>query len=739
MTFLNFSLLAGSALVALPIVLHLIMRQRPKRLEFPAMRFVQKQLDANRRSLRLRHLLLLLLRAGIIALLTFALARPSVKLPGAIGTQEAPVAAALVFDTAPRMEYRHENQTRIEVAQELGEWLLAQLPERSEVAAIDTRLGTAAAFSPDRGAAKDRISRLSAAANSRSLAETVEEAAKLLKTSQLARKEIYVFTDLARSAWPVEEAAAMRQQIESLGDCGVYVLDVGVADPINYGLGEPRLSAEVLSSNGSLSVDTELSCVGDPASRGVELYLLDLDGNEHKRGEQSVEAAPGEMRPVEFRLGGLEPRVHQGYMRIVGDDGLAADDTRWFTFEVKPAWRLLLAAPKPAARYALFLSQALAPEVYRRRGVARFDCQTCDLAELSTRSLGDYAAVCLLDPTPLEPAVWKKLADYASEGRGVAVFLGRNAMPTDSFNQPQAQELLPGKLLRQARRPDGELHLSPRDYQHPILAAFRGLSGSIPWESFPVFRYWELDEPKKEPKKGTVPFYAKHPSGRSGKGGLSPFSADGAAVVLHYSDGRPAMLERTIGGGRVLTMTTPVSDRPNEKPWNLLPVGEAWPFLILADQTASYLVGGGKQHFNYTAGQTAVLHLEKDQQRRAFLLISPDGMSVPHPGAIGRRELVVTTTDQVGNYRLLSGGTGEASLGFSVNYAPEQMHLRRLGEAELSGVFGPIKYRLDKTRQQIDRDVSAGRVGRELFPALILLVALFLALESLVSNRFYRE
>ena len=40
MTFVNLSLLAGSALIAVPIVLHMIMRRRPTLLEFPALRFI---------------------------------------------------------------------------------------------------------------------------------------------------------------------------------------------------------------------------------------------------------------------------------------------------------------------------------------------------------------------------------------------------------------------------------------------------------------------------------------------------------------------------------------------------------------------------------------------------------------------------------------------------------------------------------------------------------------------------
>ena len=260
MTFVNLSLLAGTALVALPIVLHLIMRRRPTLLEFPALRFLQKRHDVNQRRLQLRHLLLLLLRAGAIALLAFALARPSVKLAGAVGSQEAPVAAALVFDAAPRMEYRHQNQTRLEAGRELGLWLLKQLPEQSEVAVVDTRLGATAAFQADRGAAQERIARLETVANSQPLPVVLDDAVKLLRQSHLDRKELYIFTDLSRGAWPEQQSARLQQQLGELGDLGIYVIDIGIANPTDYGLGDVRLSDEVLSSRSTLGVETALSC-----------------------------------------------------------------------------------------------------------------------------------------------------------------------------------------------------------------------------------------------------------------------------------------------------------------------------------------------------------------------------------------------------------------------------------------------------------------------------------------------
>ena len=59
-------------------MLHLLLRQKPKKLVFPALRLIQNRRKQNVRRMRIRHLLLLLLRVAVIAALVFAIARPSV-------------------------------------------------------------------------------------------------------------------------------------------------------------------------------------------------------------------------------------------------------------------------------------------------------------------------------------------------------------------------------------------------------------------------------------------------------------------------------------------------------------------------------------------------------------------------------------------------------------------------------------------------------------------------------------
>ena len=67
-----------------------------------------------------------------------------------------------------------------------------------------------------------------------------------------------------------------------------------------------------------------------------------------------------------------------------------------------------------------------------------------------------------------------------------------------------------------------------------------------PGTTSPVFRYWELEPPPA-----------------------------GVGVVMPYSTADRPCWNAPVGNGRVLTMTTPVSDRAqlDRHPWNLLPVG----------------------------------------------------------------------------------------------------------------------------------------------------------------------
>src|SRR5580704_11885652 len=139
MTFVYPLLLGSLALIGIPVLIHLIMRRKPKTLPFPAFRFLVKRHRTNLRKLRLRHLLLLALRVLILAALCLALARPRVFSEGLGLGGDRPVAAVLVFDTSYSMEYTITGgQSRLEEAKKRGLELLDELPEGSWVAILDS-------------------------------------------------------------------------------------------------------------------------------------------------------------------------------------------------------------------------------------------------------------------------------------------------------------------------------------------------------------------------------------------------------------------------------------------------------------------------------------------------------------------------------------------------------------------------------------------------------------------------
>ena len=94
MTFLHAGVLAGLAAIAIPILLHLLMRQKPKRLVFPALQLLQDSVRKSTKRLRLRHLWLLLARILILAAVVLAVARPT--LPAA-DWQLSPLGYLLLF------------------------------------------------------------------------------------------------------------------------------------------------------------------------------------------------------------------------------------------------------------------------------------------------------------------------------------------------------------------------------------------------------------------------------------------------------------------------------------------------------------------------------------------------------------------------------------------------------------------------------------------------------------------
>src|SRR3982750_2714003 len=79
MAFLTPLFFVGLGAIAVPVLVHLIQREKKRVIEFPSLMFVRRIPNQSVRRRRIRHWALLLLRAAAIALIVAAFARPFMR------------------------------------------------------------------------------------------------------------------------------------------------------------------------------------------------------------------------------------------------------------------------------------------------------------------------------------------------------------------------------------------------------------------------------------------------------------------------------------------------------------------------------------------------------------------------------------------------------------------------------------------------------------------------------------
>lgn len=772
-------LLFGGLSVAVPIVLHLIMRQRPKHQPFPAMQFLRKRQTVNTRRLRVRQFLLLTLRCAALILLAAALARPSVastalgswsmvgllsaltvlamaatligfssgagRVPVTIlgliafllasgtcysagkairdggnvllGDGAAPVAAAIVIDTSVRMDLKYDNESRLDKAQRVANWLVRQFPVDSDVAVFDSKRPRSV-FSVDLGAVVTSINALKIENATTPLPKIAASAVQLLSESSRVRKELYVLTDLTQESWSKTDDD-LRVRLQDQSDVTVYLIDVGIDTPQNVAIDEVQLTTETIPSGNPWMLRALIRADGPSAEHTVKVVMEDqsdappflADGKlqgpkESVKDKKSVVLDDDATQWVTFKGNSLPIGLHHGYVQLERPDALEVDDRRHFTLEVRRPWRVFAASSEDAIPE--FLVQHLAPFEFRAKGLAKYDFSTANIKQLGSEKLDDYEIVCLLDPPPLPAATWKRLERFVRRGGGLAVFLGREANMT--FNSEAAMSILPASIKRQWRDDDG-LFLAPNSTEHRLLAPFRVTDiKSVPWDTLPIFRHWGIAELNEN-----------------------------SNVVVSFSNGQPAILERMIGEGRVVMMTTPISDdanRPSRPAWNLIPVAleGTWPFMMLADGTFEYLAKSEASRLNYEVGEMAEVAVPRSPAAERYQLISPafDWQEIT---ALDDR-LEFGSMESLGTYRVFNDD-GIRSGGFSVNLPPGTTKLDRITPEQLDDVLGPDRYQVVRNQTEIVREVDQARTGSEFYPFLMVALAIVLGLEHLISNRFY--
>ncbi len=789
---MNAILIAGAALAGLPILLHLIMKQEPKRLTFPAFRFLKQKLKTNQRKLRLRHFILLALRVLLIALFCLTLYQPTFKSERFNISGDQPVAIVIVIDTTPSMGYVANNETRLDEARRRALELLKELPDKSVVAVVDTADMTGN-WLPDIAAARRHIEELKETKGGQPVTSAIAVAYQLLANveketdaAEALPKLVAVFTDRTVASWDAartEDLKKLRETVPEPKPVHV-VFDFGTDAPANVGILSAEMKPQVIAANQVASVTVTVGATGGDGTTAAATVLakpLWAAKPEHYTASRDAAVPAGQTRAVTFEFRALKPGLHQVEFSLKAPDKLAADNTRFLTFKVGEARRILTVADDPDAAAFWQAAHAAKDEfsclVVRPdqvevgdggATVVRYAPDPKKPDATVTDDLGAFEVVCLLGvknpqlasaARPADGTLWDRLRPYLRTG-GKLIVMPPPDTNIDTAGYNAATDLMPGVLKTVLRTKD----LNPPPQPASSWPAPRDGTSGVTWvldETALKHPMLKIVEDWRQ-QRANLDFVANPRLTRR----FWDVDADKAATpVVFYRDAgatdkrHAAILERPVldpkdnnkPKGKVLLLTVRMDIPPEEDRWHDYWEQDstflvAFPYLLVR-----YLAGDtADANFNYPTGATVTVPLPRGRFPRDSKVIfnGPPEVISGNDATItpGEKQteirVTVPKTSVPGNFAL-SVEKDRAEIwkdGFSTNVPADEFNLEKVPVEAVEELVGKDRVvPVDRATPLGELISGKGGVPVDLFPWLLIAVLMLFVAEGLAANRFYRR
>src|SRR2546422_1805029 len=683
MGFLTPLFLVGLSALAIPVLIHLIQRERKRVVEFPSLMFVRRIPYQSVRRRRIRHWALLMLRAAAAALTVLAFARPFFRRGAAViaatgGAREV----VILLDQSASMGYGDH-------------WEKARDAARSVVSGLSREdKATLVLFSrnaeENMRATSDR-SRLAAAINAAKVGSgatrygpALKLAESILSRSPVKRREAVLISDFQKTGWSGSEDAKFPE--------GMTLTTASVASPNTANLSVPSVSfgRAAFSGQERVTVTAGLSNKGDEPLKDIPVVLT-VDGHDIETARAAV--APHASASVAFAPFTLVGANVRGSIHA-GSDPLPADNAFHFVLSPSEPVSIVIVDGLDRSDASLFLAKALA---IGTRPVFQIDVTSASRVSPPTF---DKRSVVVLNDTPFPPGSGGALKRFVERGGGVLVVAGdHTTLATGSTSEA---DLFPRRLAGSIDRTSARSgSLGFLDYSHPVFEVFKA-PRSGDFSAAHVFRYRALEA---------------GPNDR---------------VLARFDDGAVAAVEKKAGLGRVIVWTSTLDDTSTD-------IAVKPVFLPLVHQLVRYLAHYEAATSWFTVGQVLGL-TARARTRAARIVVSPSGERTTQAGMGEGTEGLLELNDQ-GIYEIrgtgASGGRPEA---IAVNLDPVESDLAPLDPSALVASVTGHATSVDVQQaspQEMTREDAERR--QSLWWYLLLTGVGLLAIETTIANRLSRK
>jgi len=736
MAFLTPLFLAAIAALGVPVLLHMIQRQRTEVVEFPSLMFVKKIPFHSLRRQRIRHWLLLLLRCAALLLLIAAFARPFVQSTTLAAVAGGAREVVVLLDRSYSMAYGD----RWDRARAAARRMVRDLSPADQATVILFDSGAVAGqrSTTDQASLLAAIDGSAIGAGTTRFGPPLQLAQGILEDSDQPLLEVVLISDFQQAG--VDSAANVRFP------AGTVVTPVQVASEAttpNISVVGASVQRDMFASRERAAVTARLANRGNETVEGLRVSL-ELNAYELESLPVTIEA--NSAATVTFASFTVEDTAMPVSVRASAD-ALPHDDVFHFTVSPGDVLSVLVIggpgtpstpvapmdpepsdtsessaqSPEPAIPLpatvppdTLTLETTAEPRpttpsdtsLYLRRALRigaspLFSPTVRPVGEVTLDDI-DVATVIVLNDVGLPGgAIGEAITRFVEDGGGLWVALGEDVRwPGDNV------DLLPGTMDIPVDRDGRGGVLGFVDYSHPIFEVFGSpRSGDLTTPRF--FRHRPL---------------TLHPE---------------SAVLARFDNGDPAMAERAVGAGRVLVWTSTIDSFWND--FALKPI-----YLPFVHKVVEYLAEYRSPTPYLTAGQ--VLDLAQ-YPAAAGLDLTGGNLVVRDPSddrvdvrlGIEETEAAFVDLSEQGFYEVRDTEAAQAALvTVAVNVDLAESNLNSADPQELVGlVTGRAAGDRSVTTEREIRPEDLER--RQTLWWYLLIGALgFLATETVVSNRLSR-
>ncbi len=678
MNFLNPLFLSGLAAAALPILIHLFTRRRPREVRFPSLDFLTEVHQSEIRRLKLKQWLLLLLRTLAVAAMALAMARPVSKGHAGARAGAASSVVALVDVSGSMGASAADGHPLAAAARRAFEDLLATLGPGDELWLVPyDRAPRPVSERPlgDTGRLRAAAAAIAAGAATTDHVAALELAAHALASAHALNRELFWISDFQRTGFSRtgDPAARVAAPAGPWEQARIYLVPLA-----------PRSRANAALIGASLApADTGVALAVDAAAYGVTPGDFPLEAREiPAAGGAGVTIGRGfASLPANGEGQALLPLARTpeaGGEVLLPDDALALDNRRVFAAGRAGTLHVLLREDGPPSPLRLALEAGMP--------ASGLDVQTVDAATLAERA-ADADVIVIGDVERLGPAELQATLDFARGGGALLLAPGERA-DAAAWNASLLRDRGVGELGAVETAPAGAAWRLVRSVAgHPVLEGFPARPG----------------EPLSTARFERVRAFRPGPRAR---------------VLAAFDRGHPALLE----GPGTLVLATPLDPAASD-------FALSGAFLPLVHQCARVL-GRGTAAASFAPGDRWVA----PSATGAWRVVDESGRDVPLAFGSGEAatRLATPPLERPGLYRVLRGGQLRSS--FAVNPEPRESNLASASETELLAAFPPGRARVIHPGEDLARRVREARYGRELWPAFTLLALQLLVAESLLGR-----